>query len=91
MVAIHTTSISITNAILNLYSAPGAEVYVEALREECTRVLARNNGKWTKASIAELLRVDSTIRESMRMSDIGSVGLFRTVSEKYFLVLYFAG
>lgn len=80
MVAIHTTSITITSTIIDLFSAPDAAEIVAGLREECTRVLQKHGGVWTKQAINELYRVDSTIRESMRKSDLGWLAVNRMVS-----------
>lgn len=80
MVAIHTTSITITNTLLDLYSSPRTEEFVEGLREEVSRVLAANGGKWTKAIVNDLVRIDSTIKESIRCSSLGIVGLTRMVT-----------
>ena len=79
MVAIHTTSVTITNALLDLYSSPKVDEIVAALREECQRVLKQSNGQWNKTAVNELYRVDSTIKESMRVSSLGITGLMRKV------------
>lgn len=70
MVAIHTTSISITHAILNINTYQDSEKLIASLREECDRLLSENNGTWTKAALNDALRLDSTIRESMRCDDL---------------------
>ena len=80
IVAIHTTSITITNTLLDLYSSPRSEEFVEGLREEVSRVLAANGGEWTKAIVNDLVRIDSTIKESIRCSSLGIVGLTRMVT-----------
>lgn len=80
MAAIHTTSISITNVLLDLCTLPDASVVVEGLREECKRVLSAHEGVWSKAAIGELHRVDSTIKESMRLRSFGLIGTNRVVS-----------
>lgn len=79
MVAIHTTSVTITNALLDLYSSPRAEEYIAGLREECERVLKQHGGQWNKTAVNELYRIDSTIKESMRFSSLGITGLMRKV------------
>lgn len=79
MVAIHTTSIVTTNTLLDLYSHPEADVYVEGLREECERVLAEYDGKWSKDAVNKLIRVDSVIRETMRITTLSDYGLKRKV------------
>ncbi|KAL9530972.1 Cytochrome P450 monooxygenase [Sphaerulina musiva] len=81
MVAIHTTSVTITNALLDLYSSPRAEEYVAGLREECERVLKQHGGQWNKTAVNELYRIDSTIKESMRFSSLGITGLMRKVTK----------
>ncbi|KAF2173523.1 hypothetical protein M409DRAFT_61895 [Zasmidium cellare ATCC 36951] len=79
MVAIHTTSITITNALLDLFGSARAQDFVDGLREECYRVLAEHGGEWTKAAVSDLVRVDSTIKESMRFSSLAMVGVMREV------------
>ena len=69
MVAIHTTTITIMNAIFSLYCSPRADEYIAGLREEIERVLAAHDGKWSKVAVNELHRTDSTIRESMRCNE----------------------
>ena len=78
-VAIHTTSSTMTNALLRLFGAPNAAEYVKGLREECERVLACHGGEWTKAAVNDLVLADSTIKESMRISSLSAVGLARMV------------
>jgi cytochrome P450 len=79
MVANHTTSATITNVLLDLYGSPRVDEFVAGLREECQRVLALNNGQWSKSAVNDLHRVDSTIKESMRVSNIGLTGVMRKV------------
>ncbi|EME83697.1 uncharacterized protein MYCFIDRAFT_137369, partial [Pseudocercospora fijiensis CIRAD86] len=79
MVAIHTTSMVISNTLLDLYTSPSKEEYLSGLREECERVLSQHNGIWTKEAINSLLRIDSTIRESMRYSNLADLGMKRQV------------
>lgn len=80
MVAIHTTSITITDTLLDMYSHPEAERYVAGLREECERVLTESDGKWSKDAVNKLVRVDSVIRETMRFSSMSDFGMRRMVS-----------
>ncbi|CAK4008142.1 P450 monooxygenase [Lecanosticta acicola] len=80
MAAIHTTSISITITLLDVYSSPDRNDIVESLREECHRVLAANGGKWTENAVSHLVRVDSAIKESMRLCSFGLVGTNRLVT-----------
>lgn len=67
-----------TNALLDIWSAPNAEELVAALREEASRVFAEH-GEWSKPALAQLHRLDSAIRESSRVSGVGSTALARKV------------
>lgn len=80
MVAIHTTSIVTTNTLLDMYSHPDAAMYVAGLREECERVSAEHNGTFPKDAVNKLVRVDSVIRETMRITTLAFYGMKRTVS-----------
>ncbi|KXT00227.1 hypothetical protein AC579_8540 [Pseudocercospora musae] len=82
VVALHTTSITVVNALLDLYSSPHAAEYVEGLREECFRVLRSYGGEWRKEVVNELFRIDSAIKESMRLNAIFTVGAIREVTKK---------
>jgi len=82
MVAIHTTSMGITNTLFDIYSSPDANAIVASLREECERVLAAHGSHWSKEAINSLHRHDSAIRESMRFSDMGFLGMQRMVVAK---------
>ncbi|KAJ7753620.1 cytochrome P450 [Mycena maculata] len=75
--AISTTTITVTNAILDIWSSPASQNVVSILREEAERVFAEHNGEWTKAAVGKLYRLDSAIRESSRVSAIGGVSLAR--------------
>lgn len=79
MVAIHTTSMVTTNTLLDLYSSPCKDEYVAGLREEVERVLRESGGEWTKNAINSMYRIDSTIRESMRYSDLSDIGMRREI------------
>ncbi|KJX96275.1 cytochrome p450 like protein [Zymoseptoria brevis] len=82
MVAIHTTTISITNTLLDLYGSPRAEEFVAGLREEVERVLKAHGNEWTKGAVNDLYRIDSTIKESLRWTPLSLVGLTRLVTSK---------
>lgn len=80
VVSIHSTSFTTANTILDLYSSISTSEFVGGLRDECERMLAGAQGTWSKEALNELSRVDSTIRESMRLSTFGIVGLSRRAS-----------
>ncbi|KAI1419484.1 cytochrome P450 [Xylaria sp. FL1777] len=63
----------------NLAASDPRESYIEILRNECKTVLDEANGQWTRESVQKLVLLDSTIRESMRISPFSIFGLPRTV------------
>jgi cytochrome P450 len=69
--AIHTTTMTTTNLLFDLAACPPEDKVFESLREEVISVYNESGRTWTKASIAKLVRLDSAIRESMRMSVSG--------------------
>ncbi|KJX93327.1 cytochrome p450 like protein [Zymoseptoria brevis] len=79
VLALHTVSMSAANVLLDLFSAPNASMYVQGLREECETALRVHKGVWTKEALDGLVRVDSTIRESLRFSPLSDVGMKRLV------------
>ncbi|KAE8444351.1 hypothetical protein EG329_000661 [Mollisiaceae sp. DMI_Dod_QoI] len=77
--AIHTSTFTATNMLFDLLSSPNAADNLEEIREEILQVMAENNGKWDKNSIAKLIKVDSAIRESLRISTFMTHGMDRMV------------
>ncbi|KAI0398830.1 putative cytochrome P450 [Xylaria palmicola] len=75
--AIHTTSFTSTEALLDLVSSKAE--YLDEIREEITSVLAAHGGQWNKRALSQLEKLDSAIRESARISSIVSIGLGRAV------------
>jgi cytochrome P450 len=80
--AIHTTVITGHNVILDLMSSDPERGYIPAIREEASRVLAEESGAWSKASLSRLYKVDSAIRESMRLSNFATTLVERKVITK---------
>lgn len=79
MVAIHTTSLSILGTLLDILESPHAEEIIAGIRDECSTVLRKYDGKWDKNAVNELYRVDSCLKESMRHSGLGLIGMIREV------------
>jgi len=77
--AISTSALTATNVVFDIISAPSSQDIIAALRDEASNVLRESNGIWTKASVAKLHRLDSVIRESLRVSGFGGSGLARRV------------
>jgi hypothetical protein len=78
-ISLHSTSFTVQNVILDLFSSDPALGYVDALRDEAASVLAKFGGSWTRDAVRELKLIDSMIRESMRLNPFAIVGLPRTV------------
>lgn len=80
-VSLHTTSFTMQNLILDLFSTDPSLGYIEALRAECATALAESEGKWTREAVGKLKLLDSAIRESMRISTVGTIMLPRKVKQ----------
>ena len=80
--AIHTTTFTIVNTLFDLLGSDPKHQYIELLREEAERVFASCNGDWSKTALGQMVRTDSAIRESMRISNFGAAPLTRKVVAK---------
>ncbi|KAK0277736.1 hypothetical protein LTR35_009572 [Friedmanniomyces endolithicus] len=67
--AIHTTTVTLTNAIYTLCAQP--ELYLDPLRAEIRQHC--KDGKFTKETLDRLTKVDSFLRECGRTGPIGTV------------------
>ncbi|OIW30139.1 cytochrome P450 [Coniochaeta ligniaria NRRL 30616] len=65
--AIHTTSLTITGAILDIVCHNKPE-HIDELRREISAVLAEHGGEWNKRALGKMHRLDSTLRESTRLN-----------------------
>jgi cytochrome P450 len=81
-VSMHTTSFTVTNTLQDLFSQPPIIGTAEDLREECIRVFHAHNGVWSYEAVSQLVLLDSTIRESMRISSFSILALPRRVVAK---------
>lgn len=77
--AIHTTTMTSTNMLLDLLGSDPKLGYLEALEAEIAAIGLDNHGNWSKASLASMTRTDSALRESMRLSGFVSWGVTRKV------------
>jgi len=78
--AIHTSSFSITHALLDLVSSK--QEYIDELREEIESVLAEHGGEWNKRALAKMEKLDSVLRESARLNSFVTIGIPRRVVAK---------
>lgn len=79
-VSMHTSAFTLQALLQNLAASDPRQAYIETLRHECKTVLGEFSGQWTREAVQKLVLLDSTIRESMRMSPFSIFGLPRTVS-----------
>jgi hypothetical protein len=77
--AIHTTSITAFETITHILSSDPS--VLEGLREEAHRIYHEEGG-WTKQGLSRMHRMDSTIRESQRVSPIALTFIQRKVIAK---------
>lgn len=82
--AIHTTSFTITHAIFDLFSS--SQDTVDELRREISDVLAANGGEWNKTSLQRMEKLDSLVREALRLNMASTFGVPRLVIGKEGLV-----
>jgi cytochrome P450 len=68
VVAIHTTTMTMTQVIFDLLAHPE---YIDILREEIEQVRPDENAPWTKTQIAALRKMDSFMKESQRFRPPG--------------------
>jgi cytochrome P450 len=80
--AIHTTTFTITNTLFDILGSDPSRGFLSGLREEAARVFAESDNVWTKAGLSRLVRADSAIRESMRVSNFLTRGVMRKVVAK---------
>lgn len=80
--AIHTTTFSATNSILDVYSADPSFNAIQGIQEEIENVLTEEKGVWSKKTLQKLVRTDSAIRESLRVSTFMTHGMDRLVLPK---------
>lgn len=80
--AIHTTTLTITMTLFDLFGSDPKKAFIEGIREEAERVFKEHKGVWSKKALTKLVRADSAIRESMRYSNFGTRGVQRKVIAK---------
>lgn len=61
------------HSVLDLYGSPlkSRAEFIAGLEAECKQVSEQHQGLSTKEAVDSLYRVDSAVRESMRLSDVG--------------------
>ncbi|KAH6720617.1 cytochrome P450 [Leptodontidium sp. MPI-SDFR-AT-0119] len=80
--AIQSSAITLTNLILDLGASPQITTYISIIRDEVLTELSAERGVWTKAALARMVTLDSTLRESLRLWGFVSRGVLKEVSHK---------
>jgi cytochrome P450 len=70
--AIHTTVITGHFLLIDLLTSDPTLGYLDAIREETSRVYKEEGSRWTKEGLARLYKTDSAIRESQRRSNFAT-------------------
>ena len=80
--SMHQTTIQSINILLNILASDAEYNTIALLREELDRVFGPGDldvGNWKKTQLAQLVRADSVIRETMRTNSFGNRAIFRQV------------
>lgn len=77
--AIHTSTMSISNFILDIFSTSAGQHCLRDLLTECESLDRKFSSKWNRARITEMRMMDSALRESMRLSPVMTVSYIRRV------------
>ncbi|GAB1314337.1 hypothetical protein MFIFM68171_04547 [Madurella fahalii] len=69
-----------SHCVIDICASPERKRFMDGMAAECKAVTAKyEGGLASKEAVEKLYRVDSAIRESMRLSDVGAVSLPRDV------------
>jgi cytochrome P450 len=77
---LHTTSLTITNALYHILSYENSTVLIEELRNEMARSsIGIRTGHWTWACLDNMTLLDSVVRESLRCAPIDAAAINRSI------------
>ena len=76
--AIQSSVITMTNTLFDLASSPECGAWLDAMRTEVLREVS-GAAPWSKAGLARMTRVDSALRESMRLNGFVARGIMKMV------------
>ena len=77
--ALHSTTITCTDVVINILSYESVQELIQILRDEIKHVLEGTNGSWSLASLDKMHRLDSVVRETLRLDGVDGVSLHRLV------------
>ncbi|KAI5457522.1 cytochrome P450 [Mariannaea sp. PMI_226] len=88
IIMLHTSTHTLLNALLDILSHPDAGTLVSELRQEAHDAIVASETPWTRDTISNSLpKLDSALRESMRLHPLISRGITRTVVAKEGVIL----
>ncbi|TEB33836.1 cytochrome P450 [Coprinellus micaceus] len=76
--AIHTTSLTLANALFDLAAR---QEYIQPLRDEMQEVVGTHG--WTKDGMGRMRKLDSFLKESSRLSGVGAMSLGRKATKDF--------
>lgn len=79
LAAVHQTSFALTNLLLNIVASNSEHNTISVIRDEITRTFGTESPNWTKAAASKMIRLDSIIRETLRVHSFANRGLLRMV------------
>lgn len=79
--AVVSTAAALTHMVTDLYTMPGIDQVSEELRHEIHSVLAEEGG-WTMRALNKMTKLDSAVKETMRLSSNGTGICARVVLPK---------
>ena len=85
--AIHTSTMTTANMVIDIASGSAGERCLTAILEECQALSQKYGTQWSSARLAEMAVTDSALRESMRISGFGSKVFVRKVMDPSGLIL----
>jgi hypothetical protein len=77
--ALHSTTITCTDVIINMLSYESEQELIQVLQDEIEHVLEGTNGSWPLASLDKMCRLDSVVCETLRLDGVDGVSLQRLV------------
>ncbi|KAF9453730.1 cytochrome P450 [Macrolepiota fuliginosa MF-IS2] len=78
--AIHTSTLTLTHALYDLAIHPE---YIKVMREEAEAVIAEEG--WTKVAMQKMRKIDSFLKESQRLNNVGSLLMVRKTLKNWTL------
>jgi hypothetical protein len=76
-----TVAVAATHLLFDLYSMPECLAVISELRDEVSGVLNEEGGAWTREGLNKMVKLDSAIKESLRISNFSTRICARKVSE----------